>query len=59
MSSDEARQYAEESFKRKLEDGSAKVPDYERHAAEVRQKIKYLRELRLAKQREILSQNPR
>ena len=55
MGSDEARQHAEQLFALESKKVDPTTPYYERRAREVRQKIEYLRELRLAKQRHELS----
>jgi hypothetical protein len=52
MSSDESRAAAEQIFKRGSKDPGREVPDFEARAQEVRRKIQYLRELRLAKERD-------
>lgn len=51
MTPDRAKQEAERTFKQEpARDGPGAVPDYEARARDVRQKMQYLRSLRLAKQ---------
>ena len=53
MNSDEAKQRAQRLFKQpgtNRPDGSTPMPDYEARSREVREKIEYLRSLRLAAQ---------
>lgn len=53
MNSDEAKQRAQQLFKQpgtNRPNGSAPMPDYEARSRDIRQKIEYLRSLRLAAQ---------
>jgi hypothetical protein len=51
MNTDDARQQAERLFTLRAPDDKPAVPDYEARCRDIRQKIEYLRSLRLAAQR--------
>jgi hypothetical protein len=50
MNTDDPRQRAEQVFRQPHTDGKVAASDYEARAREIRQKIQYLRSLRLAAQ---------
>jgi hypothetical protein len=50
--SDRARKQAEKSFKKKASPNRSIPPDYETRASDVRQKMQYLRSLRIKLEKE-------
>ena len=57
MSGDDARKHAEQHFKARAANDKSTVPDYEARSRDIRQKIEYLRSLRLASQARSKGQN--
>lgn len=59
MSSDESPRQAEQSSGIPLPRSGQQMPDLERRSREAHQKMQYLRELRLATERDVLSKRSR